>query len=226
MPLKIEPVSEADIPAIVELDYAAFSRHSKVTPLVYPNGLTENLYKKGIEMRKKDFKEPGRVFVKVVDTDLDGKMIATAAWRIWEEDQPRSEWERAPEVKRVIDESKNDADINTDLLTEFFGKIEMVKREHIQGKARVHLGYLATHPTHERRGASKTLLDYGAELADKKGLQSTLFSTQVALPLYLRGGFELVDNAVAVLDLQKWGGEGEWVSPFLRRPLRATPEDV
>ena len=225
MSLKVEPISEADIPAVVETDYAAFYGSSNVAPLVWPNGITDNVYKKGLEMRKKELSDSSRVFMKVVDTNLDGTLIAFAVWAIWEEDQPRSEWD-APEVKQVIEKFENDADTNTALLNEFFGIVSTVKRRYIQGKARIHLSFLATHPDHQRRGAGKMLLDYGAELAEKKGLQSTLFATKVGLPLYLREGFELVDGAFAVLDLQKWGVKGEWGTQLLRRPLHATPEDV
>lgn len=80
----------------------------------------------------------------------------------------------------------------------------------------VDLKLLHTHPDHKGRGAGSMLLKWGAEEADRLGLESYLEASPEGKSLYEKRGFEVLDTFVA--DFSKWGGPKEHGSALMLRP--------
>jgi GNAT superfamily N-acetyltransferase len=64
------------------------------------------------------------------------------------------------------------------------------KFESVYGDQQVHLQILGTHPKHQRMGAASTLLRFGIQKAQDRGLPVTLFASPMGQPLYASFGFE------------------------------------
>ena len=65
------------------------------------------------------------------------------------------------------------------------------------------LHIMFTHPNHRRKGAASMLMQWGTGLADRLGLESWVSARPLAKPLYLRYGFEVVEEALLVPDVEE-----------------------
>ena len=65
---------------------------------------------------------------------------------------------------------------------------------------------IATHPSHQHRGAATLLLEHVKDLAHREGLDILLQGTPAAYPLYHKLGFE--DVAAFEVDLGDLAGKG------------------
>lgn len=226
MPLQIESVTEADLLPIIHLEYTAFCVASPLNSLLYPNGMTPAILAKALPMQQSDLANPDVVFKKVVDTSLPSELVALAQWRIIRFDQPPEKWdhdnatEYAEEVAAEV--GYDHPDFNSKLFIQNSRGLDALRRRWTQGKARIHLAALCTAPQHQRRGAGKMLLDYGAELAEREALPTTILAIEFAVPLYTREGFKAPEEAVTELDLREWGADESHITRFMRKPAPAT----
>ena len=82
MPLQLQPIQEADFPDLYRIQVAAFSGPG-MTALLTPNPIPEGYPQKSIDKHIKSWREePDVRYLKVVDSELGGKMVAAAKWRI------------------------------------------------------------------------------------------------------------------------------------------------
>ena len=90
MPLELRIIEdEADLVEFQSIMTAAFSTSGMIAYMVNPNPTPEEK-RKGIDKHIKSWREePDITYLKVIDTDLNGKMIAGAKWRI--NDKERTE---------------------------------------------------------------------------------------------------------------------------------------
>ena len=89
MVLQLVPCTEADIPDFQRVQLAAFAA-SGMTKLMKPSPMPDDYIETAINKHLKSFREERDVtYLKVIDTELGGKMIAGAKWRINE--KPREE---------------------------------------------------------------------------------------------------------------------------------------
>lgn len=92
MPLEVHPCEESDIPDFVHVLMSSFAYGGGITAILTPNPLPEGYTEKNIEKHLKSFREEKDItYLKVIDTDLDGKMIAGAKWRINEQERAEDE---------------------------------------------------------------------------------------------------------------------------------------
>ncbi|KAI4608522.1 uncharacterized protein J4E79_006358 [Alternaria viburni] len=106
MPLQVHRItSAADFETFVAIQIAAFANGGGITSLLTPNPITDEYIQKSIEKHVKSWRdEPDVVYLKVIDTDAHGKMIAGAKWRINERE--RSEEEASKMYPVPDDEAK------------------------------------------------------------------------------------------------------------------------
>lgn len=70
MPLQIIRATEADLPRLLEIQYAAFMASSPVNQLIHPNGLPQSQIENSLVEARRQYHDPRTYFMKVVDTDL------------------------------------------------------------------------------------------------------------------------------------------------------------
>lgn len=88
MPLEIHPVSESDFPEFVRILLAAFASGSGLSDLITPSPLPSDYVQNTIDKHTKWWREESDVhYLKVIDTDLNGAMVACAKWRINENER-------------------------------------------------------------------------------------------------------------------------------------------
>ena len=86
MPLEVRPVTEEDVADFSRIQYIAFS--DGIASFLSPRPAPPDYLPQQIEKNLKSMREePDCHFMKVVDTDLGGKIIAGAKWRINREER-------------------------------------------------------------------------------------------------------------------------------------------
>ena len=126
MPLEVHPATAADMEDLARIQTSAF-KTSPMVDFLFPNPLTEDGLKGIAEKHVKSLDEPDVTYLKVIDTDLDGKMIAAAKWRINEKERDREEWE-----KMLPKPGKEDEGIQARL--DFYAYLSRVRTTYMGGK--------------------------------------------------------------------------------------------
>ncbi|KAF2727753.1 hypothetical protein EJ04DRAFT_517063 [Polyplosphaeria fusca] len=198
MPLQILPMEEADFPGLVNILFSAFS--TGMTHKLAKRPLTPEYVQSSIDKHVKCFRtEPDCHYLKVVDTDLNGKMISCAKWRINEQELTEAQ------AKRMLPEPGEDEEGNL-AAQDFMRYLARVRAEYMGRKPFYLLHILVTDPQHQGRGAGAMLIKWGFEGADKAKLKAMLESTESGKPLYTKLGF--YDVHKETFDLAKYGGNG------------------
>lgn len=96
MPLEVHPIiSEDDLVTFVQIQMAAFAGGGGITAILTPSPMPDDYVQKTINRHVKSWRdEPDITYLKVIDTDLGGKMIAGAKWRINEKGRTQEEVEK------------------------------------------------------------------------------------------------------------------------------------
>lgn len=128
MPLQVQRITDAaDFGAFVEIQNAAFAGNG-ITTLLAPNPLPADYRQKSIDRHVKSWnEEPDVVFLKVIDTDLNGKIIACAKWRINTKERTQEEAEKMY-PKPDEDEQNNQA------LVDFWAFLARVRKQYMGTK--------------------------------------------------------------------------------------------
>ena len=104
---------------------------------------------------------------------------------------------------------------NVKLIDDFFGQLVAGRKKWIDIEKTYFLHLLAVHPSYHGRGLGTRLIAPGLEAADKAGAQAYIEASPSGLPLYLKHGWEPVDELV--IDMKPHGGEGIRRQKFLIR---------
>lgn len=182
MPLHLLPIdSLTEIPTLARIHLEAFML-VRVNQAMYPLGLTPPIIA-ATEARHRNtlLNDPTARYVKVVDTDLDGKTIAFAEWHLFS--TPEEEASRLDLGVKTWP-----ADVNLPLMEEFWDQI-IRARKTMAGIPHVFLSIIATDPGQGRRGAGKILMEFGIGLANERGLPCFLESSPHGKGLYGKFGF-------------------------------------
>ncbi|KAK6544028.1 hypothetical protein TWF694_000742 [Orbilia ellipsospora] len=206
MVLELHPITNpSDFTTFVHIQHAAFQ--NGMTRLLKPTpSTTQTIAESAQKHIDAAASEPDLHFLKVVDTELDGKIIACAKWRINERERTKEEIKvQLPTVE------EKDGQVTRD----FWGYLGRMREEYMGTKPFYLLHVLVTDPEHQKRGAGSMLLKWGTEKADAAGLPSYLEATEAGLEFYRRAGF--VGIHTERFDLAKYGGVGKDSSTVMIR---------
>ncbi|KAL6709646.1 hypothetical protein ACN47E_001074 [Coniothyrium glycines] len=217
MPLEVHKCEESDIADFVRIQVDSFDYGGGITAILAPTPRPDDYISKNIDKHLKSLKDERDVtYLKVIDTDLGGKMIAGAKWRINEKE--RSE----EEVKKTLPVPGKDEEGRLGV-QDFMWFLNRARWQYMKTKPFYFLHILATDPEHHRRGAGAMLLAWGLKKADGAGLPSFLESSPMGRPLYARFGF--TPREEVHWDLSKYGFEGSDTSTIMiRDPLPSQDE--
>jgi hypothetical protein len=129
MPLQIQRITSAtDFETFVGIQIAAFANGGGITSLLTPDPITDEYVQKSIGKHIKSWtEEQDVVYLKVIDTDLDGKMIAGAKWRI-------NEHERSEEETKKLYPVPDEGDKGRQGLLDFMAFLGRVRKEYMGTK--------------------------------------------------------------------------------------------
>ncbi|KAE8394129.1 acyl-CoA N-acyltransferase [Aspergillus alliaceus] len=235
MPVHIEPLTEADVPRMVDIQHmamaaSAFFRSTGDVPNI--DGTSEEVSASPCRTNKISRvldgweKDPTCHFLKAVD-DASGEMIAFARWHVYHGEEGLKEW-------RASVETNEGMRIPIGASEEGFrfckGKLLEKRKEFFGEKGREHcfLALLATDPSFERRGAASLLTQWGCDFADKLGIECYVESSTKGYAVYERKGFQEVssvhDENIIHFDASRFtgrgGSDGDWVNLvcMIRKP--------
>jgi len=209
MPLRLERLSESDIPIVTELHYESFLT-SVITRVQYPKGATPDILSRTHKRYETSLKSDKSVrYLKVVEDDT-GEIVAFAKWHIFETAEAESQRtdlgvrEYAPEM-------------NKEAASDFWAEI-VKARKTMAGKPHCFLDILATHPAHMRRGAGAMLVRWGTSEADSLHLPCYLEASPEGHKLYENCGFK--DTGFIRIDLGKYeAGLPVYTHAIMLRPV-------
>ncbi|KAJ9132142.1 hypothetical protein NKR23_g11399 [Pleurostoma richardsiae] len=193
MPLRLFPAAESDAPRAAELEHAAYSP-SPFNKVLFPGPFPpEALGHRAAGLAEELKNDPTVVWLKVVDTDIEGddKMIAFAKWHIYESPSE-------PSKPRTFGPG-----CNVEACEELFGGLARMKQQWVGSRSHLYLHLLHTDPKHQRRGAGALLTQWGLDEAARRGLPAYLHSSMEGHALYLKLGFK--DLEEHVVDLTRFG---------------------
>ncbi|KAF1845592.1 uncharacterized protein K460DRAFT_366449 [Cucurbitaria berberidis CBS 394.84] len=200
MPLEIHPVQESDFADFVRIQMAAFAGGGGITSLLTPTPLPFDYVQKSIDKHIKSWRdEPDVHYLKVIDTDLGGKMIAGGKWRVNEKERTEEQIQSMLPIPGIDEEGRPGAQ-------DFMWFLTRARREYMGRKPFYFLHILVTDPEHHRRGAGAMLIAWGLKKADNAQLPSYLESSPMGRPLYARMGFK--PRYEEIWDLRKYGLQG------------------
>ncbi|KAH8731535.1 hypothetical protein GQ44DRAFT_822446 [Phaeosphaeriaceae sp. PMI808] len=210
MGLVVLPLVESDLSEFVRIALAAFSTNG-MTALLKPSPIPSDYHEKTIEKHLKSFREePDVHYLKVIDTELGGRIIACAKWRINRNERTEDQIKSMLPVPGLEEEGRPAAQ-------DFYWYLNWARREFMGTKPFFFLHVLITDPEHHRRGAGAMLIQWGTSQADDARLPSFLEATLIGRPLYARMGFE--PRHEEVFDLTKYGLQGtDTTTVMIREP--------
>lgn len=213
MTFEILPLEPADIPecfAVAQKAYTEF-KHLIFKPKALSAESAELLVKSRIQAFNN--RNPQSRNFKAVDRET-GTIIAAARWRVYPEDEPLNK-----SVEEIVEAKLQPRvpELREDVARAFYTMLNQGKREIAgiekdkDGRAvklmrRVELESLFTHPSYQRKGAAKALLQRCIQEADILGLVVYLEATRDGQPLYEKCGFEAIRTNT--FEAGRFGGEG------------------
>lgn len=234
MVLELHPCTESDIPEFVRITIAAFGTGGGMTQYMVEYPPSEGYINKTIDKHIKSIREEKDItYLKVIDTELDGQMIAGAKWRINQKERTEEELQAQLPVPGA-DEAGRQATIDfmwylNRVRKEFMGTKPFYCKPCMIGRHSITrlitntlqvLHMLITDPAHHRRGAGGQLVRWGTSQADVAQLPCFLESSVMGRPLYTKCGF--TPRLEQVFDLTKYGGEGgDMNTVMIRDPVKA-----
>jgi hypothetical protein len=92
MVLELHPCTESDMPEFVRIQIAAFGTGGGMTQFMVEHPPSEEYINKSVDKHLKSLREEEDItYLKVIDTELDGQMIAGAKWRINQKERKEEE---------------------------------------------------------------------------------------------------------------------------------------
>ncbi|KAK5115960.1 hypothetical protein LTR62_000416 [Meristemomyces frigidus] len=217
MPLQVQPMHYDDIPAMATIDAAAMANWGLA--IAMQNGLPEGQTREEfIVQLSQGGWDRGMEWVKVVDSELDGKLIAAALWRFQlEQETPKDE--STAQAPGAEDEGLKPALTFPPVMAAMTALSKLQNDKYVHGQPHALLSVLVTDPQHQRRGAGTLLVKYGCDKADSLGLFAILHASPAGVGVYTKQGFEVIEEKL--LDLRPFGVDESEVRRFMIREARA-----
>lgn len=125
----------------------------------------------------------GARYVKATDTATD-TIVAWARWNFYVDSVTADQTAWPKEWSESA---------NVPLCEYFFGAMDAKRDKHMKGKAFFLMGILVTMPEYQGKGIGSSLLRWGLEVADEKGVECWIDASPMGVELYKRLGFVEVD---------------------------------
>ncbi|TVY17420.1 hypothetical protein LARI1_G005969 [Lachnellula arida] len=188
------PAERNDIPRLAQINIAACLPDIAFS-LYFP---TRQEFEQGIiDALKLQLGDPTWLHIKAVDK-ATGAIGGWASWNTLTDEQIR---ERDAKIA-------NGSDFPPGLSGHVARETDKLLGQH-NGKQRyMRCKALFIDPSFQKQGIGKALIEYGNGVADREHLPLFLQATPFGFPLYVKGGFEMVDELD--IDLRDWapGGKG------------------
>ncbi|KAL3421584.1 hypothetical protein PVAG01_08030 [Phlyctema vagabunda] len=198
----------SDLSTCVEIFYEAFATDPNILNL-YPRCDQKALKEKSLKGYEKSYATLEARFYKAVCIET-GQIAAFSKWVHPHRPDPAAE---DPEIA-----IRNDSQIsgsNNELVIEFMTKMLRGRKKWITPETDYFMSILAVRPKYQRQGVGSKLLARGLELADRNNSKTFIQASPTGLSLYLRHGWEEVDEIV--LDFSSYGGPKEVKTALLIR---------
>lgn len=190
----ITPVtSDADFARLAHIEHVSFETDLTMS-LCYPGEQT--VQDRATQHAHFFHADPSARFVKATDTRTNS-IVAWARWNFYV-DRVTTDQTRWP---KQWPEGANAA-----LCEYFFGAMDEKRDMYMKGKDFFLMGLLVTLPEYRGKGIGSSLLQWGLDAADEKGVECWIDASPMGVELYKRMGWVEVDHVD--VDLGKYGGEG------------------
>lgn len=128
MPLEVHPCEESDFADFTRIQMTAFASNSGISRFLTPDPVPADYVQKTTNKHIKSWRdEPDVHYLKVIDTDLGGKMIAGAKWRINEKERTEEQIQSMLPVPGPDEEGRHG-------LIDFMWFLNRVRREYMGTK--------------------------------------------------------------------------------------------
>ncbi|KAI0011818.1 acyl-CoA N-acyltransferase [Xylariaceae sp. FL0662B] len=187
MPLAVLPALIAEIEPLYDVHFEAF-KDDPILKFIYPRGVDRKAHTEGtIQWWTHD--KIGHT-VKCVDSDT-GDIVGMATWEIYWRPGDTG-WERPAGIPWLEGKEKETCDAILgpmwDLRDQLFGK----------HRRYIYLAAIAVHPTHQRRGIGRLLMQWGINAAEQLGVPIYTEASSTGFALYENVGFERLTHVKLV----------------------------
>lgn len=216
MAFDIQPCSLSDMPDLVTVFQSAFANDPIVGRLM-SDVPADIKHARDVQSFSKSFNErhlTGAQYFKAVEL-ATGKTVGFAKWQVPCKLTPEQkvEKERCDSIKIPYPDGAN-----VELCEDFWGQLEMKRRQWHDPELDYFLHLLAVSPTHQHHGLGSRLIEIGLSMADAAGARTYIEASAVGLPIYLRRDWKAVDEIR--IDVRKYGAEEVAVEKLLMREPR------
>ncbi|KFY15947.1 hypothetical protein V492_01664 [Pseudogymnoascus sp. VKM F-4246] len=177
--LVLEPATAEDIPALIEVWFAAFTQPTIKKLLPDTPGMRE--WHRDWHVGNFQTK-PNVKYLKVVDTESKDEQgrPRIAAFATWDTAMAEERGHRFPPWHPDCPQQECE---------DFINGLEAERKRVMGDLKNYYLDTVATHPDYQRRGAGSMLVNWGCDLADKDGVSAYVDASKNGAPLYKKYGF-------------------------------------
>ncbi|OJJ66135.1 hypothetical protein ASPBRDRAFT_59998 [Aspergillus brasiliensis CBS 101740] len=170
---QVLPVTETDLPSMVELWYDAFG--DPINRCLYPDTPGARAWLE--DYHRASLQSPDQHYLKIItDTKSTSPLVAFVKWD-FNTTSPGHHFPPRP------------ADFDHAFCDTFFGGLDQARRTIMGTRPHYYLDALITHPDYRRQGAASKLIQWGCDRADQDGIPIWVDSSQEGSQIYRRFGF-------------------------------------
>ncbi|EEP82536.1 predicted protein [Uncinocarpus reesii 1704] len=220
-PISIRYATESELPALARLELLAFPS-SRYLSNTFPNADQQALQNYKSIVLCTPFSNPRAHFLVAIDPATD-QIVAYSCWSIPTSyqygDPARTVISSEAEEKAANSFQYSPEGMNMDIHNMFISTLEAKKQFHTN-EHDIILNMLCVLPDYQGKGIGRQFLKWGMDKADELGARIYLESTPAGYPVYLKYGWDLVEECV--IDYTRFGGAGSQTFLLMIRNPRAS----